>query len=187
MVKIYTKTGDSGTTSLFGGKRIDKDSARIQAYGEVDELNSLIGTILADLEGVRPLSGVKPLKKKLLRIQEELFVLGADLAAPIEVKVKVPRIKKSFITRLEKEIDGWEKQLPKLKNFILPGGSQVGSKLHLARSVARRAERAIVNLDRTDVINKSAVVYLNRLSDWFFVAARYVNKLENVKENLWRG
>lgn len=166
---------------------MDKDSARIQAYGEVDELNSLIGTVLADFLRVQPLKGVEPLKKKLVRIQEELFVLGADLATPADVKTKVPRVKKSMITRLEKEIDKWSIPLPQLKNFILPGGSKVGSKLHLARTLTRRAERSIVNLDRQEKINRYVLIYINRLSDWFFVAARYVNKLEDAKENLWRG
>jgi len=180
-VKIYTKTGDKGTTSLFSSRRVDKNSARIAAYGEVDELNSLIGTILADFEGVRPL------KKKLSRIQSELFVLGADLATPADVKTRVPRITKRYITRLEEEIDSWSDKLLKLRNFILPGGNNVGSKLHLARSVARRAERSVVTLDQTEKINQNVLIYINRLSDWFFVAARYANMLEKSKETIWKG
>ena len=205
MAKIYTKTGDSGTTSLFGGRRVGKDSARIAAYGEVDELNSLIGLIISDLqqysssERSESRSGSRQartiIKKKLLRIQSELFVLGADLATPIEVSTplklrgasKVPRIKKSFVIRLEREIDKWSVSLPVLKNFILPGGGKVGSKLHLARSIARRAERSLVALSKEETINKTGQVYLNRLSDWFFVLARYVNKLENISEKIWKG
>lgn len=180
MVKIYTKTGDTGTTSLFGGKRLSKDDARIEAYGQVDELNSLLGIILAE----NPRAEVS---KKLTRVQKELFVLGSDLSAPYGIKVKVPRITRAYVSRLEKEIDRMEKNLPKLKNFILPGGSSVGSKLHLARSVARRAERAIAALSQKEKINAKAQIYINRLSDWLFVLARYVNKLENQKENIWKG
>lgn len=180
MVKIYTKMGDRGTTSLFGGTRVDKNSARIRAYGEVDELNSLIGVVLSDnLPG--------NISKKLVRIQGELFVLGSDLATPSTVKVIVPRVSKSFITRLEKEINKWSADLPVLRNFILPGGSKVGSKLHLARTVARRAERSIVDLATGEKINQNAQIYINRLSDWLFTIARYVNKIDGVKETAWKG
>ena len=183
MVKIYTKTGDSGTTSLFGGKRASKNSTRIRAYGEIDELNSLIGVIISE---VGP-HEVQPLIKKMIRVQTELFVLGADLATPYEVKAKVPRVRKSFVTRLEKEIDKWSSSLPQLKKFILPGGSKAGSKLHLARTVARRAERSIVELATQEKINKHAKIYINRLSDWFFTLARYINRLDKVSEVSWKG
>ncbi|KKQ89647.1 MAG: hypothetical protein UT12_C0010G0018 [Candidatus Curtissbacteria bacterium GW2011_GWC2_38_9] len=208
-MKIYTKTGDSGTTSLFGGRRVGKDSARIAAYGTVDELNSLIGLIISDLQqysssersesrsGSRPASqrgeqaqtitDNKKIVKKLLRIQSELFVLGADLATPADIKIKAPRIKKSFVIRLEREIDKWSASLPVLKNFILPGGGKVGSKLHLARSIARRAEWSLVALSKEETINKNTQMYINRLSDWFFVAARHVNKGERQEEKVWRG
>jgi len=196
MVKIYTKTGDSGTTSLFGGKRLSKNKARVEAYGTVDELNSLIGVIIADLNYSSSASREASLNKnspqgriinKLLRIQRELFVLGTDLASPNDLKIKGPRVKKLFVTRLEQEIDSWDKNLPKLSNFILPGGSKVGSQLHLARSIARRAERNIATLSQTEKINRNAQIYINRLSDWLFVLARFVNKLENQKENIWKG
>lgn len=180
MVRIYTKTGDRGTTSLFGGKRVDKNSLRIRAYGEADELNSLIGVILSK----KPQDEIA---KKLLRIQGELFVLGADLATPKEVKIKIPRVTKSFVTRLEREIDVWSKALPQLKKFILPGGSNIGAKLHLARTIARRGERSIVDLANQDRINSNAQVYINRLSDWLFTLARYVNKMEKVTEIPWKG
>ena len=179
-MKIYTKTGDSGTTSLFGGKRLTKDDLRVEADGNVDELNSLLGTVLSE----QPPDNIA---KKLLRIQEELFVLGTGLASPGILKVKIPRVKKPFITRLEQEIDSWDKNLPKLRNFILPGGSKVGSQLHLARSVARRAERSIAALSQNEKINKNAQIYINRLSDWLFVLARYVNKLEGQEEKIWKG
>lgn len=179
-MKIYTKTGDRGTTSLFGGKRVAKDSGRIDAYGYVDELNSLVGTILAE----NPNSDIS---KKLLRIQTELFVLGSNLATPREVRIKIPRVTKTFTNRLEKEIDIWEKKLPKIKKFVLPGGTKIGAGLHLARTVARRAEREIVALSKQEKINVNAQIYINRLSDWFFVAARYVNKIDHVKEKTWKG
>ena len=197
MAKIYTKTGDSGTTSLFGGQRVDKNSVRIKAYGEVDELNSLIGVILAELHNYSSsanrevsISRNSPqgrIINKLLRIQKELFVLGSDLSTPADIKIKASRIKKSFVVRLEREIDKWSASLPVLKNFILPGGSKVGSKLHLARSIARRAERSLVALSKEETINKNTQIYINRLSDWFFVMARYVNKGEKQEEKVWRG
>lgn len=216
-MKIYTKGGDHGTTSLFGGKRVEKDNLRVEAYGNVDELNSLIGVILFDLlslrgphersnleittsrsAGLAMTHGVeKNIKDKLIRVQTELFVLGADLSAPLDIptkgrsafggKVKVPRIKKTFISRLEKEIDHWEKELPKITKFILPGGSKIGAKLHFARTVARRAERAITALAKVEKVNVNAQIYINRLSDWFFVAARYANKLQHIEEKIWQG
>lgn len=179
-MKIYTKTGDGGTTSLFGGERVDKNSARINAYGTIDELNSLIGVVIS----------FKPqgeLAKKLSRIQSELFSLGAGLATPTSVKVKIPKIDKSNIAKLEKEIDGWNLKLPQLRNFILPGGSVIGSHLHLARTVARRAERAVVALASSEKISKNDIIYINRLSDWFFMLARYANSLDDEKEVVWKG
>ncbi|KKP93951.1 MAG: hypothetical protein UR98_C0001G0036 [Parcubacteria group bacterium GW2011_GWA1_36_12] len=184
-MKIYTKSGDRGQTSLFGGQKVAKDNLRIETYGSVDELNSLIGVIVAELnQGNSPQGRII---SKLTRNQEELFVLGSDLATPLDVKVKVPRISKYYISRLEKEIDAWQKNLPELKKFILPGGSKIGAKLHLARTIARRAERSIVRLASKEKINERDIIYINRLSDWFFVVARYVNKLEKVKEIEWKG
>ena len=183
-MKIYTKTGDEGTTSLFGGQRVDKSSVRIAAYGGVDELNSMIGVI-----GVIVLQTIKDkvLSTKLLRIQSELMVLGSDLATPLDVKIKIPRMTKSHILRLEKEIDFWQKNLPVLKNFILPGGGNAGSSLHMARAMARRVERSIVDLSQNEKINKYDLIFINRLSDWLFVLARYVNKLEDAPEQIWKG
>ena len=180
MVKIYTKSGDRGQTSLFGGQKVEKSDLRIEAYGNVDELNSLIGVILAEDLSLE-------ISKKLVRIQNELFVLGSDLATPLNIKIKIPRVVKSFTNRLEKEIDSWQKDLPQLKKFILPGGSKVGAKLHLARSTARRTERSIVRLASQENINERDIIYINRLSDWFFVLARFVNKVEKIKETEWKG
>lgn len=178
-MKIYTKTGDRGKTSLFAGKRVGKDEDRVHAYGTVDELNSLIGTIVQGTEA--------SIRKKLLRIQSELFVLGTDLSSPLEVKSKIPRITFPYIKRLEKEIDAMEKELKELKNFILPGGGEVGSKLHFARSTARRAERWVVYLSKKEKININALIFLNRLSDWLFVMARYANKIDGQSETIWKG
>ncbi|MBI3282621.1 cob(I)yrinic acid a,c-diamide adenosyltransferase, partial [Candidatus Curtissbacteria bacterium] len=135
----------------------------------------------------KKLAATCEIANKLFRIQNELFVLGADLATPLGVKTKVPRVSKSHVTRLEKEIDRWSRQLPPLRNFILPGGGKVRSKLHLTRTVARRAERSIVDLANLEKINTNAQVYINRLSDWFFTLARYINKLEGESEHIWQG
>lgn len=200
MMKIYTKTGDDGTTSLFGGKRTEKTNIKIEAVGTIDELNSVIGIIVAQLarhpeqsEGSRD-SSVKPqndknktVTEKLIRIQSELFVIGSNLATPAGAKVKIPKISKSQITRLEKEIDSWGKDLPTLKNFILPGGSQTGAHLHHARSITRRLERVVVTLAKDESVDKNILRYINRLSDWFFTVARYINKEEKIEEILWRG
>lgn len=201
MVKVYTKTGDSGKTSLFGDGRVDKNSARIKAYGEVDELNSLIGVILAEDSFAWVLADKKKRKKikdkklaatyeiadQLFRVQNELFILGSDLATPMDVKIKIPRIKSSHVKRLEREIDKWTKSLTPLRNFIIPGGGKIRSKLHLARTVTRRAERSIVDLANQEKINSQAQVYINRLSDWFFTLARYINRLEGAAEIVWKG
>ena len=179
-MKIYTKKGDGGTTTLFGGQKVDKSSIRVETYGKADELNSQIGVIIA--EGV-----TKSMLGKLSRIQDELFVLGCDLATPLDVKLKVPRIRSVFTRKLELEIDKWEKDLPKLKNFIVPGGGTTGAKLHLARSTSRCLERMVVALDRQSKLNPAILPYVNRLSDWFFVLARHANFEANQAEIIWRG
>ena len=179
-MKIYTKTGDGGWTSLFGGKRVNKDSLRVEACGKCDELNSQIGVIVSE-------NPPAEIEKKLLRIQQEIFVLGADLATPFSVDIKVPRIKKSFVSRLERDIDLMEKDLPKLKNFILPGGGKIGASLHLARSAARCLERILVTLGRQDKLNPRIFPFINRLSDWFFVLARHANQAQNFREVPWSG
>jgi len=179
-MKIYTKGGDSGTTSLFGGKRVGKDDVRVEAYGGVDELNGLLGVIISETTNPNRI-------KKLARIQEELMVLGSDLSSPLDVSIKIPRVTKVFTARLEKEIDAWEKTLPQVKNFILPGGSLMSAKLHLARSTARRCERSIAKLAREEHVNKNIPAYINRLSDWLFVLARHVNQKDKFKEIIWKG
>ena len=183
-MKIYTRTGDKGDTSLFGGKRVSKDALRIETYGSVDELNSVLGV-------VRSLKPQKELDDVLGQLQDQLFVLGADLATPRNAKKskaakKIPRIESSHSNQLERQIDAWERQLAPLRSFILPGGSPVAAQLHVARAVCRRAERLVVRLGKKETIGAEPVRYLNRLSDLLFVMARYANKLDGVKETEWR-
>ena len=178
-MKIYTKTGDKGETGLFGGARVPKDSLRIEAYGAVDELNSIIGI-------VRALRPKKKIDAMLETIQQDLFILGADLASPNHSKKSsIPRITRSTVHSLEKFIDELETTLTPLKAFILPGGTIVASNLHLARTVCRRAERFVVRLSRSENVGDDVIVYLNRLSDLLFVLARYANRLEKKNEVQW--
>ncbi len=178
-MKIYTKKGDSGDTSLFGGQRVSKSAERIEAYGTVDELNSFVG-----------LAASYELSKKgtefLRKVQELLLVLGADLATPPSSKTRIDRIAESDIEFLEDAIDEMEEDLESLKNFILPGGAQSGATLHVARTVCRRAERAAVACKKTDEISDETIKFLNRLSDFLFVIARYENKQAGVREETWK-
>lgn len=172
--KIYTRTGDDGTTGLGDGTRVAKDHARVEAYGTVDELNSLLGVALAA-------SLPADVREALVRIQHELFDLGGELCIPGR-----EAIAEEQVARLEQTLDALNALLPPLKEFILPGGSQGGALLHLARTVCRRAERCAVRLARTDPVNPRSIKYLNRLSDLLFVAARYVNAAHQAPETLWR-
>ena len=180
-MKIYTKTGDKGDTSLLGGKRVAKSSLRIEAYGTVDELNSHLGF-------ARALVLPKEIDEELLRLQSELFVLGADLATPLSETIShITRIDETKITRLETVIDRLDEQMPPLKNFILPSGIQAAAQLHIARTVCRRAERAVDALGRKEPLGASPLMYLNRLADLLFVLARYANHLAGVEETPWMG
>ncbi len=180
-MKIYTKTGDGGETSLFGGGRVSKDALRIEAYGTVDELNSLLGV-------VRSFRPARELEDALARRQEELFELGADLATPLDAtNVRVVRMEQRHVEGLERSIDEMEKRLPPLKTFILPDGSAVGAHLHFARAVCRRAERKVVRLSKLEPVNPLTIIYLNRLSDYLFVLARLANSLDQNDEQAWRG
>lgn len=178
-MKIYTKKGDKGNTSLFGGTRVPKSSSRIEAYGTVDELNSVVG--LAASHGLSE-QGSEWIKK----VQEDLFVLGADLATPPTSKTRINRIDEEAITFLEDAIDAMEENLEPLKNFILPGGSQQGATLHMARTICRRAERAAVKCSETEELSQLTIKYLNRLSDFFFVMARFENKHAGEPEESWK-
>ncbi|MFQ5492746.1 MAG: cob(I)yrinic acid a,c-diamide adenosyltransferase [Candidatus Dojkabacteria bacterium] len=183
-MKIYTKKGDKGKTSLLDGIRVNKADPIIEAIGIVDELNAIIGVITA--------SNLKQSSDyNLNRIQGDLFSVGADLATPLDnseqrdIGHKALRIKSEHIKRLEGEIDEWDQRLDSLNNFILPGGSEAGALLHLARTVCRRAECAVAKAQRQVEINPRIITYLNRLSDWLFVLARTVNKQEGIAEVVW--
>lgn len=177
-MKIYTKKGDSGQTSLFGGQRVPKNAKRIEAYGTADELNSILGVVTS--------YNIDSTTAELLNtIQKQLFVLGADLATPISKKVRIDRIGEEEITFLENWIDKLEESLEPLKRFILPGGSHAGAQLHVARTVCRRAERLTVECAETEEISGLCVQYLNRLSDFLFVLARYENKKADQEETQW--
>lgn len=184
MKKIYTRTGDDGTTSLFGGERVGKGNARIDAYGTVDETNSFVGMARSHLEGE---PGVERLDPVLGSIQEELFILGADLATPTDAKPVVPRVKESHVEAVEKRIDEFDAELTPLKNFVLPGGTPAAATLHTARTVCRRAERLVVEASTSTPVNEDAMIYLNRLSDLLFVLARWANRQAGVREDTWSG
>jgi cob(I)alamin adenosyltransferase len=180
-VKIYTKTGDRGETGLLGGARVGKDHARVAAYGEVDETNALLGV-------VRSRTTDAPLRRLLAEIQRDLFALGARLADPttrVTAKRAKAAVTEAHVRRLERAIDANEKKLPALTSFILPGGSETGALLHLARTVCRRAERSVVGLSRTEAVDPRVVVYLNRLSDLLFVLARSENRRRGEAEERW--
>ena len=177
-MKIYTKTGDDGTTGLQGGKRVSKSDLRIQAYGLVDEINSVLGIILThELDS--------DLKNLLILIQNELFVAGSDLSNPDIANIK-NRITNSMVLNLEDNIDKFEGELTPLANFILPGGHKTASFLHLARTTTRRAETILVELSKTEQLNPECQKYLNRLSDLLFVMARLVNKRTNTSDVIWK-
>jgi len=181
-MKIYTKTGDLGETSLFGGERVPKSSLRIEAYGTVDELNSIIGMAKEEVAG----EGVKEL---LSGIQNKLFNLGADLATPETEKNKklnVPRITETDVTEAEKAIDYYSDKLPELRVFVLPGGNKASALMHIARTVCRRAERGVVSLNMAEEINKNILILLNRYSDLFFVLARFENLTAGNGDVAWQ-
>lgn len=173
--KVVTKTGDEGTTALIGGHRVSKGSLRVASYGEVDELNCCLGLAASHLKDEECL-------EILSELQHRMFTLGADLASPSGIEV--PRIDSGHIERLEEILEGLMDDLPPLEEFILPGGGPGGAALHLARTVARRAERAAVLLSDQEEINPLSIIYLNRLSDLLFVMARVGNKREGLPETL---
>jgi cob(I)alamin adenosyltransferase len=171
--KIYTRTGDKGTTGLGDGSRVDKDNLRVEAFGTVDELNSAIGLLLAaELPGA--------VRNCLDRTQHELFDLGGELCMP-----GYTLIPDNFVTGLENDLDAFNRDLPPLKDFILPGGSEAAARCHLARTVARRAERRLVSLARQELVNEISIRYLNRLSDLLFVIARVLARLDGGQEVTW--
>ena len=178
MVRIYTRTGDKGETGLVGGARVPKNSLRVEAYGNVDELNCVLGLARAFLND-------KELDSLLGELQKDLFVAGADLASLGEGGREVPRISKGRIAEIERMIDKFEEELAPLNAFILPGGGPSGAILHYARTVARRGERRIVTLSKAEKVNDQMIPYINRLSDLLFVVARVANHRENKGEVEW--
>lgn len=180
LTKIYTRNGDPGTTQLGGGQEIAKDAPRIEAYGTVDELNSQIGVAVA-------LGLVEPLPEMFTPIQNDLFHVGSDLCVLEEdkQKFKIPQIESRHILKLEEFIDTLSAQQPPLENFVLPGGSPGAAQLHVCRTVCRRAERRIIQLERSEPINPLTRVYLNRLSDLMFVMSRHENLKRGHPEVIW--
>lgn len=182
--KVYTKTGDDGKTSLVGGQKVLKSNIRIHAYGEIDELNSVVGLCIEELKLMA--KDFDSLVKSLIRIQNDLFNLGTILATkPEDMAPSMPRITDEDIKVLEGEIDKANKELPVLHSFVLPGGSKINAFLHLARTVCRRCERICCSLYEEEKIDKIVIPYLNRLSDNFFVWSRWVATELNHKENTW--
>jgi cob(I)alamin adenosyltransferase len=178
LTKIYTRGGDAGETSLGDGSRVSKLDERIAAFGTVDELNAAIGVVLA---GGSPPS----IREVLLRVQNELFDLGADLSVPSAQEGRL-RVTQEQVDRLEEDCDRSNADLPELKSFVLPGGGETAARLHVARTVCRRAEREALVAADTHTVNPLAVVYLNRLSDLLFILARAANTAEGHEEPLWR-
>jgi len=177
-MKIYTKTGDNGTTGLFGGSRLSKDDIRIESYGTVDELNSQLGYLVSQLKN-------EGLVEQINQVQNLLFVIGSHLATEDPSGMSLPSLSAEHIEYLERAIDKMETELNPLKSFILPGGSMAGSICHISRTICRRAERRCVTLSNIAEIDPLIIPYINRLSDYLFVAARYINHLEGTVETPW--
>lgn len=180
-IKIYTKTGDKGTTSLIGGTKVLKNDLRIDAYGNVDELNSYIGLVIELIKD-------QPSIEALREIQDRLFTIGSLLACDPEkdIRMQIPGLFENDITVLEQWIDKMNEELPEMKSFILPGGCQSAATLHIARCVCRRTERVVVSLSASQELPDHVLIYLNRLSDYLFVLSRLIAKRENAAEIPWR-
>lgn len=180
-MRIYTRTGDNGTTGLLGGERVSKDSPRVEAYGSVDELNAHLGFALSKLWRH------DTFRQILQQIQSDLFVIGAELASPVGREPVVAPVDEQQVAQLERHIDAIEQSLPRLRHFILPGGAEGAAALHVARTVCRRAERRVVSLFHVEPGNPHIITYLNRLGDLLFVMARAVNQAEGVEDIIWDG
>ncbi len=178
-MKIYTKTGDTGETSLLGGKRVSKDDLRIEAYGTIDELNSFLGLLSDQTE-------CQPHRPFIRDIQNQLFIIGSLLAADQDKPgLKLPEFNNTMTVALEKDIDEMEKELPPLTNFILPGGHSANSIAHITRCVCRRSERRVVEMNKEITISPEIIIFLNRLSDWLFIYSRYLLHITGNKEIPW--
>lgn len=177
-MKIYTKTGDTGLTSLIGGQRVPKHNPRIEAYGTIDELNSHLGFIIASIANLTSTSF-------LTQTQSHLFTIGSILASTPNSKMKLPEITEEHIAEMEFQIDQMDAELPALQNFILPSGSKEVSAIHIGRCVCRRAERLITQIPDNENISDTVLKYINRLSDYLFILARYISKIQEIKEIPW--
>ncbi len=177
-MKIYTKTGDRGETGLLGGDRIAKDSLRIECIGVIDELNAYAGICITSLEDVE-------IRERLIRIQNHLFDIGAELACPPGGKFDLTSVISDDIAQLESEIDTMDQELPALKSFILPGGCPGAANLHYLRAICRRAERQLLALHRINSVRNELIMYVNRLSDWIFCSSRLANLRAGVDEQKW--
>ncbi|RMG79263.1 MAG: cob(I)yrinic acid a,c-diamide adenosyltransferase [Bacteroidetes bacterium] len=178
-MKIYTKKGDKGTTTLIGGTKLPKNHLRIEAYGTVDELNSWMGLC-------RDIIDIESIKNDIIFIQDRLFTIGSLLASDGKNKMKLPEIKDDDIVFLENRIDDMNEQIPPMKSFVLPGGNPIVSQIHITRCVCRRAERLCVALHHNEVVEDIILKYLNRLSDYLFVLARFMSHHLKVKETPWK-
>lgn len=180
MTSIYTKTGDNGDTALFGGGRVGKEDIRVDAYGQVDELNSVLGVARAE--------GLGEMDRLACELMDQLFTIGSVLATPSGSKAEaaIPKVKSGWVIQMEEAIDRFDEELPKLTTFILPGGTKAAAALHHARTVCRRAERRCVPLMRAGKIGTEVIVYLNRLSDLLFTMARVANFRAGVKDVPWQ-
>lgn len=180
--QLYTRTGDQGSTSLVGGERVRKNSARLEAYGTIDELSSCLGMLASDPDCDAEVKG------QLTDVQNELFNVGSYLATAVkpDEEPKCISLDAARIQTLEGWIDALDEQTPKIRAFILPGGCTAASKAHVARTVCRRAERRILDLAETDYVDPAVITYINRLSDYLFIAARYLNFIKGVEEITWK-
>jgi cob(I)alamin adenosyltransferase len=179
-MKLYTRQGDDGKTSLFDGSRVPKDDPRVAAYGDVDELNAILGWVAA-------LQEAESLREAIRTLQDEMFILGAELATPAKSTSDshIPHVQVDAIIRLEGWIDEAVEQVPPLRQFILPGGSELAARLHLARTCCRRAERQVITLSHQEPLRSELIIYLNRLSDLLFAWARLANHHLGVPDRLW--
>lgn len=184
-MKIYTRTGDKGQTSLFDGSRVPKSDSRVEAYGTIDELNSILGFGVIEVASMTMYHNahIKKMKEEMVQIQCDLFAIGATLATPAALPVGGLGKRTKM---LEKLIDEMTAQMPELKNFVLPGGGKAGALMHICRTVCRRAERRVVDLMQTEGVDEEIVKYLNRLSDLLFTQARYINFIEKKDEYIWK-
>lgn len=188
ITKVYTRTGDRGETSLVGGRRVPKDSPRIESYGTIDELNSIVGLArVFNEEKLEKGEAHQFLDSVLRQLQDELFDLGSELATPADFfKEGMYRVGEREVKKLEQLMDECQKELKPLKSFVLPGGGRIGAYLHQCRTVCRRAEREILRLSRTEELGEWPLIYINRLSDLFFVLSRWISKQAGEAEYLWQ-